>query len=246
MAAELADLVDGEGNVHPNLRCSIIKYFCKSPVGSKWFYLFTMPMVSCEITELVDAIHNDNLGMTMPSVIDIYYNKEAKYPKLPWDEVTDVNDSTLGSGDELFDRGDEGVKSALVIEVSQESVLDTSDIVAVLNLEETIVQGVKGLIGDQLGVDPPNVPVATARGFKGSMDWLRLRVSGDDQASVSGLPAGMDVVPPPKPFGTIVGLGERSEHATRLDAPLHFTRDGLATSYLGVFPVRSFVDLCLG
>lgn len=41
-----------------------------------------MLMVSYTLTELVDAIRNDNPGVKMPYVVDIYYNKEAKYPEL--------------------------------------------------------------------------------------------------------------------------------------------------------------------
>lgn len=40
MAAELADLVDGEGSVCPNVKDGIIKEFCESPAGSNWFLSF--------------------------------------------------------------------------------------------------------------------------------------------------------------------------------------------------------------
>lgn len=51
--------------MHPDVKENNIKEFCESPVGGKWFYSLTIPMVSCALTKLVDVIHNDNRGVTM-------------------------------------------------------------------------------------------------------------------------------------------------------------------------------------
>ncbi|KAI5653567.1 hypothetical protein M9H77_30754 [Catharanthus roseus] len=116
MTVELVDLVDGEGNVCPNVKNGIIKEFCESPAGGNWFYSLTMTMISCALTELVDDIRYDNPGVTMPSVVDIYYNKEVKCPILSWDasEETKVSGSVSDSGDKLSGGDDEENESSLV------------------------------------------------------------------------------------------------------------------------------------
>lgn len=70
MTTEQADLVDGKGKLRPNVKEGIIKEFCESPADGHWFYLLTMSTVSCTLTKLVDAIRNDNPGVTMLSVVD--------------------------------------------------------------------------------------------------------------------------------------------------------------------------------
>ncbi|KAI5678075.1 hypothetical protein M9H77_09025 [Catharanthus roseus] len=227
MAAELADLVDNEGNVRPNMMVGIVKDFFESPAGGKRFYSLTTPMVSYALTKLVDAIYNNNHSVTMPSIMDMYYNKEAKCPRLPWNKVIDVDGSMSGPGDELFDGGYEGVESPLMTEVFREgnqSVLDTFDNVTVPNPEKAIVLGDEGLIGDWLVVDRPNVQ--SAIGSDVSVDRLGLRVSGGDQASDTSMPADTDVVLPAKPFGTVVGPGERSGRPAHLDGSLPIVRSG--------------------
>lgn len=92
-------------------------------------------MVSYALTELVDAIRNDNPSVAMSFVMDMYYNKEAKCPRLLWDEMADTDGSMSGSVDELSDRGNGRVESPPT-EVTRESdqlVLDTIDNVTVLN-----------------------------------------------------------------------------------------------------------------
>lgn len=49
MTIELADLVDSEGNVLPNVKEKIIKELCEFSAGGSWFYSLTMPMVSCAL-----------------------------------------------------------------------------------------------------------------------------------------------------------------------------------------------------
>lgn len=55
--------------------------------------------MSYNLTELVDAIRDDNPSVKMPYVMDIYYNKEAKYAKLPCEvnKETDMEGSTMNS-----------------------------------------------------------------------------------------------------------------------------------------------------
>lgn len=62
-------------------------------------------MVSCALTKLVDAIYNDNPCVTMSFVVDLYYNKEAKYPRLPWEvrKEIGVDGSLAGSHCESAD-----------------------------------------------------------------------------------------------------------------------------------------------
>lgn len=64
-------------------------------------------------------------------------------------------------------------------EVDQ-SMLDGSNNVAVLNLEKTVRQVDEGLTGDQSGLDRPEAQIATARGFGGSVGELGFGMSIGD------------------------------------------------------------------
>ncbi|KAI5670657.1 hypothetical protein M9H77_11021 [Catharanthus roseus] len=141
MTAELADCVNGKGNVRPNVRESIIKEFCESPAS----------------------------GVT----------------GIPAEHATEA--SRVREGEQF--------------------VLDRSDNMTVRNLEEIVIQGDEGLIGDQLGLDRPEAQSAITRGSGGSMNGLGPGVSGGDQVLDVVLPTGMDVVHPAKTFGTVVRPG---------------------------------------
>lgn len=53
------------------------------------------------------------------------------------------------------------------------------------------------------------------------MDRLSPGVSGGDQVPDVVFPTGMDVVRLVKTFGTVIGPGQRPEHATHLAVSLH-------------------------
>lgn len=90
MMTELAHLADDEGNVLPSVKDKITKELCESSTSGSQFYSLTMSMVSCALTELVDAICDGNPSVTMPYVVDMYCNKEAKYQKLSQEVSKDV------------------------------------------------------------------------------------------------------------------------------------------------------------
>lgn len=72
-------------------------------------------MVSYALAELVDAIYDGNPSVTMPSIVDMYYSKKAKYPKLPWEisKEVEIEGSTINSDDELADGDGEESESSI-------------------------------------------------------------------------------------------------------------------------------------
>lgn len=232
MTTELTDLVDSEGNVRPNVKESIINEFSESPAGSNWFYSLTMPMVSYALTELVDAIGNDNPGVTMLSVIDIYYNKEAKCP--PWEVSKEikVDRSTMGLCGESADGdseesassfvGSQGVPSKYMTEASMwregdQSLFFYYDDVAVLNLEEPDAERNEGISGDKSRLNLPNAPSMTAHGSGNCTISLGPRVSGSAQVPDAEVSTGVGIIRPLKTFGVVLGLGQKSERVIRFD-----------------------------
>lgn len=188
-------------------------------------------MVSYVLTELVDVIRNDNPDLTMPSVIDMYYNKDAKCPRLPWEVSKDmeVGRSIAGSDDELADEddresesslmGSQGVPTEHTTEASRlregdQSLFDEFGDVAILHLEEPDVQQNESATGDKSGLTFAEVPSMTAHGSGDYTDRLEPRVSRSDRVPDVGLSAGTDVMCPTKTF---VGQGQRLGRVARFD-----------------------------
>lgn len=204
MTTELADLVDSEGKVLPVMKEKIAKEFCELLAGDSWFYSLDMLMVGYALMELVDAIRDNNPSVKMPSIADMYYNKDAKYLELPWEVNKEAEiERSIENSDYESAEGDQEENEASIasnqdapskkttrvpkMRESDEDLDDRPDSQLELSLGEPEEKQDEGVTKDQSWNNLPDTPSMTARDSKDYIGRLGSEISGSDHVPDTGL-----------------------------------------------------------